>query len=70
MFSEADDLPGVIADRYDKPRLIRIIKLAEIGIMALAALGFARAELLAGKILLPPPQAIARRLIDAWLYEA
>jgi NAD+ diphosphatase len=31
---------------------------------------FTRAELLAGKILLPPPQAIARRLIDAWLYEA
>jgi 1-acyl-sn-glycerol-3-phosphate acyltransferase len=36
---------GQLADRYDKPRLIRIIKLAEIGIMALAALGFARAEL-------------------------
>jgi NAD+ diphosphatase len=31
---------------------------------------FTRAELLADKILLPPPQAIARRLIDAWLYEA
>ena len=31
---------------------------------------FTRAELLAGKILLPPPQAIARRLIDAWLYES
>jgi NAD+ diphosphatase len=30
---------------------------------------FARADLLAGKILLPPPQAIARRLIGAWLEE-
>jgi NAD+ diphosphatase len=28
---------------------------------------FSRADLLAGKILLPPPQAIARRLIGAWL---
>jgi NAD+ diphosphatase len=28
---------------------------------------FARADLLAGKILLPPPQAIARQLIGAWL---
>ena len=27
---------------------------------------FARADLLAGKILLPPPQAIARRLLGAW----
>jgi NAD+ diphosphatase len=30
---------------------------------------FTRADLLAGKILLPPPQAIARRLIGAWLEE-
>jgi NAD+ diphosphatase len=30
---------------------------------------FSRADLLAGKILLPPPQAIARRLIGAWLEE-
>jgi NAD+ diphosphatase len=30
---------------------------------------FARADLLAGKILLPPPQAIARRLLGAWLEE-
>jgi NAD+ diphosphatase len=30
---------------------------------------FGRADLLAGKILLPPPQAIARRLIGAWLEE-
>jgi 1-acyl-sn-glycerol-3-phosphate acyltransferase len=36
---------GQLADRYEKPRLIRYIKLAEIGIMALAALGFVRAEL-------------------------
>jgi NAD+ diphosphatase len=30
---------------------------------------FSRAELLAGRVLLPPPQAIARRLIGAWLDE-
>jgi NAD+ diphosphatase len=30
---------------------------------------FSREDLLAGKILLPPPQAIARRLIGAWLDE-
>jgi NAD+ diphosphatase len=30
---------------------------------------FSRADLLAGKILLPPPQAIARRLIGPWLDE-
>jgi NAD+ diphosphatase len=30
---------------------------------------FARDDLLTGKILLPPPQAIARRLIGAWLEE-
>jgi NAD+ diphosphatase len=30
---------------------------------------FSRDDLLAGKILLPPPQAIARRLIGAWLDE-
>ena len=30
---------------------------------------FTRADLLAGKILLPPPQAIARHLIGAWLEE-
>ena len=46
---------GQLADRYEKPRLIRYIKLAEIGIMALATLGFARGELgflLAGILLL------------------
>jgi 1-acyl-sn-glycerol-3-phosphate acyltransferase len=46
---------GQLADRYEKPKLIRYIKLSEIGIMALAALGFARAELsvlLAGIFLL------------------
>jgi NADH pyrophosphatase NudC (nudix superfamily) len=30
---------------------------------------FSRDDLLTGKILLPPPQAIARRLIGAWLEE-
>ncbi len=30
---------------------------------------FARADLLSGRVLLPPPQAIARRLIGAWLDE-
>jgi acyl-[acyl-carrier-protein]-phospholipid O-acyltransferase/long-chain-fatty-acid--[acyl-carrier-protein] ligase len=33
-------LAGQIADRIDKARLIRLIKLAEIGIMAVALLGF------------------------------
>ena len=32
---------GQIADKYDKARLIRILKLAEIGIMLVAGLGFA-----------------------------
>ena len=36
---------GQLADRHDKPRLIRYIKLAEIGIMLLAAIGFVRADL-------------------------
>lgn len=36
---------GQLADRYEKPRLIRYIKLAEIGIMAFAAFGFLRADL-------------------------
>jgi 1-acyl-sn-glycerol-3-phosphate acyltransferase len=46
---------GQLADRYEKPRLIRYIKVAEIGIMVLMALGFVRAELsllLAGILLL------------------
>jgi NAD+ diphosphatase len=30
---------------------------------------FSRADLLSGRVLLPPPQAIARRLIGAWLDE-
>jgi NAD+ diphosphatase len=30
---------------------------------------FSRAELLSGRVLLPPPQAIARRLIGSWLDE-
>jgi NAD+ diphosphatase len=30
---------------------------------------FSRAELLSGRLLLPPPQAIARRLIGSWLEE-
>lgn len=36
---------GQLADRHEKPRLIRYIKLAEIAIMALGALGFIRADL-------------------------
>ena len=36
---------GQLADRHQKPRLIRYIKLAEIGIMGLGALGFAREDL-------------------------
>jgi 1-acyl-sn-glycerol-3-phosphate acyltransferase len=36
---------GQLADRHEKPRLIRYIKLAEIGIMAIGALGFVRADL-------------------------
>jgi 1-acyl-sn-glycerol-3-phosphate acyltransferase len=36
---------GQLADRYEKPRLIRYVKLAEIAIMGVAALGFARADL-------------------------
>ncbi|HEX4355834.1 MAG TPA: MFS transporter, partial [Polyangiales bacterium] len=36
---------GQLADRHDKPQLIRYIKLAEIGIMIVAAIGFMRAEL-------------------------
>jgi 1-acyl-sn-glycerol-3-phosphate acyltransferase len=31
---------GQLADRYEKPKLIRVIKLAEIAIMAVTALGF------------------------------
>jgi hypothetical protein len=34
-------LAGQLADRHEKSRLIRLVKLAEIGIMALAALGIA-----------------------------
>ena len=36
---------GQLADKYDKSRLMRLIKLFEIGIMLLAALGFARHSL-------------------------
>ena len=36
---------GQLADRHPKPRLIRYIKLAEIGIMVLGAIGFMRADL-------------------------
>jgi 1-acyl-sn-glycerol-3-phosphate acyltransferase len=36
---------GQLADRHEKPRLIRYVKLAEIGIMAVAAVGFTRADL-------------------------
>jgi len=36
---------GQLADRYEKPRLIRYIKLAELGIMLLGGLGFVRGEL-------------------------
>jgi acyl-[acyl-carrier-protein]-phospholipid O-acyltransferase / long-chain-fatty-acid--[acyl-carrier-protein] ligase len=34
-------IAGQLADKYDKSRLIRMIKLWEIGVMALAAIGFA-----------------------------
>jgi hypothetical protein len=37
---------GQLADRHSKPRLIRYIKLAEIVIMAIGAVGFMRADLL------------------------
>jgi 1-acyl-sn-glycerol-3-phosphate acyltransferase len=36
---------GQLADRHEKPKLIRLIKLAEIGIMAVAAVGLSRADL-------------------------
>src|SRR3954468_2396515 len=36
---------GQLADRHEKPRLIRYIKLAELFIMALAAVGFLQASL-------------------------
>jgi hypothetical protein len=35
---------GQLADKYDKATIIRLVKLAEIGIMALAAVGFARSD--------------------------
>jgi acyl-[acyl-carrier-protein]-phospholipid O-acyltransferase/long-chain-fatty-acid--[acyl-carrier-protein] ligase len=35
---------GSLADRFDKARLIRIMKLAELGLMAVAAAGFALAS--------------------------
>ncbi|HQN14661.1 MAG TPA: MFS transporter, partial [Quisquiliibacterium sp.] len=35
---------GQLADKYDKTRLIRFVKSLEIGIMALAAWGFVRAD--------------------------
>lgn len=38
---------GEVADRYDKARLIRLIKLAEIGIMLAGAVAFAFADLYA-----------------------
>jgi len=33
---------GQLADKYDKARLIRLVKILEIGVMTIAALGFAR----------------------------
>lgn len=36
---------GQLADRHEKPKLIRLIKLAEIGIMVVAALGLTQANL-------------------------
>jgi hypothetical protein len=36
---------GQLADRHEKPQLIRLIKLAEIVIMAIAAIGLARGDL-------------------------
>jgi len=35
---------GQLADKYDKARIMRLVKLAEIGIMALAAVGFVRGD--------------------------
>jgi 1-acyl-sn-glycerol-3-phosphate acyltransferase len=37
---------GQLADKFDKARLIRLVKWLEIGIMALAAAGFLRADVL------------------------
>ena len=36
---------GQVADKYDKARIMRLVKLAEIGIMALAAMGFVRGDI-------------------------
>ncbi|MGH8697005.1 MAG: MFS transporter, partial [Burkholderiales bacterium] len=35
---------GQLADKYDKARIMRLVKLAEIGIMAIAAVGFVRGD--------------------------
>jgi 1-acyl-sn-glycerol-3-phosphate acyltransferase len=36
---------GQLADKYDKARIIRLVKLFEIGIMAIGAIGFVRSNL-------------------------
>jgi hypothetical protein len=36
---------GQLADKYDKARIIRLVKLFEIGIMVVGAIGFVRADL-------------------------
>ena len=38
-------LAGQLADRYDKTRVMRAVKLAEVGIMLLAGLGFVRHDI-------------------------
>lgn len=47
-------LAGQLADKYDKSRLARLVKLLEIGIVAVAGMGFAlhRVEILLGSIFL------------------
>ena len=35
---------GQLADKYDKARIMRLVKLAEVGIMAIAAVGFVRSD--------------------------
>jgi hypothetical protein len=36
---------GQLADKYDKARIMRVVKLAEIGIMTVGAIGFVRSDL-------------------------
>jgi MFS family permease len=36
---------GQLADKYDKARIMRVVKLAEVGIMTVAAVGFIRGDI-------------------------